>query len=1022
MAFKKIYDIFKSKTKENAVTGLTQDLRALSDSTSTFQAKPILIGVDIRYGGTESKFGASTPDFSDFILPKDDKGKLTEAGQRIKDQLDKVAKLTGQARADAAAIIYAQFAGGDTATADAAAEWLGNTLGLTPAAIKNTLDAATKDAGSYARLAFKRAAGDIDLSTLIGTVTARSTGGLQPLNPMDDVTEAVTKFRARLKQFPDLALLGADAITTQSADLWVSSLEAIYSETQKASGSTEVASAVAYEYAKASIIAAGGTAKSTDVMGLLTENATLLQGEFGVLNNQVLQSGKAAGYSAMSMTTYLGRIDSLDRTTVKATDAQVTFEGQLQSITDEFNQGFVNAVGDAVNLMTAYEEALKSIKQGQDAAYGSQMGVIDAQTGFRDQLRGTMADLKESNGQIFSQTANADASQKSMAELAKSILEVGNAAYANTEGDAATRQAAAIAASTEAYRVALLNLKDAGLSAADTEKFFTETLGKNVAGAKFQFTPDNFALTFGSGESSISGKLGTDMMNGINEAIKSSDSEIRTSISEVLANAIEAARNMIQAASPSKKTMNEIGVPMGQGIVAGLNKTKTAVELAAVAVVNAALAGGKNAAFISSPSRLFADEVGAPIAQGMAVGIQGGVSAMSAAAQAAVSTVYDVVAKGASGKAIDWKKVSQSQMQTYAEGILEGKSKVKSSIIQLIDEIMSEIDDQLGKIETSISAKLDFAQANADLTKFQNEQKGFSSELTKAQRESTQATQKFGGAGEVTRYERSQIQESAKSVQQAQRDYALGKISYAALVDAQTEYANKSAEATEVSQEVISAQNAVVDAQFNVTNSSALLAQKQMDVVTAQAALNQAYVNATIAGSAATSTLNGLISQIGTLGSASANIAANMATSFGMSESMTRLVGGAKKQQSNVTINKNKNLKWVAPSAGSTSGRSNVKGDDQNLRTSAAGGPVAGGMPYIVGELGPELFIPKQGGTIIPTTALERYAPSNKTVSSSSSSREANQINVTINNPEPERASDSIARRVQNMSALGLFG
>ena len=137
---------------------------------------------------------------------------------------------------------------------------------------------------------------------------------------------------------------------------------------------------------------------------------------------------------------------------------------------------------------------------------------------------------------------------------------------------------------------------------------------------------------------------------------------------------------------------------------------------------------------------------------------------------------------------------------------------------------------------------------------------------------------------------------------------------------------------------------------------------------------------------------------------------------------MGKLVSGAKKQQSNVTINKNKNMKWVAPSSGSTSGRSNVKSGDQNIRTKAVGGSVASGMPYVVGELGPELFIPKQGGTIIPTTALERYAPSNKTVSSSSSSRDANQINVTINNPEPERASDSIARRVQNMSALGLFG
>jgi len=36
----------------------------------------------------------------------------------------------------------------------------------------------------------------------------------------------------------------------------------------------------------------------------------------------------------------------------------------------------------------------------------------------------------------------------------------------------------------------------------------------------------------------------------------------------------------------------------------------------------------------------------------------------------------------------------------------------------------------------------------------------------------------------------------------------------------------------------------------------------------------------------------------------------------------------------------------------------------------AAGGPVAAGSPYIVGEKGPEMFVPKSAGTIIPNDAL----------------------------------------------------
>ena len=34
------------------------------------------------------------------------------------------------------------------------------------------------------------------------------------------------------------------------------------------------------------------------------------------------------------------------------------------------------------------------------------------------------------------------------------------------------------------------------------------------------------------------------------------------------------------------------------------------------------------------------------------------------------------------------------------------------------------------------------------------------------------------------------------------------------------------------------------------------------------------------------------------------------------------------------------------------------------------GGPVSAGSPYLVGERGPELFVPSGGGSILPTSAL----------------------------------------------------
>ena len=47
----------------------------------------------------------------------------------------------------------------------------------------------------------------------------------------------------------------------------------------------------------------------------------------------------------------------------------------------------------------------------------------------------------------------------------------------------------------------------------------------------------------------------------------------------------------------------------------------------------------------------------------------------------------------------------------------------------------------------------------------------------------------------------------------------------------------------------------------------------------------------------------------------------------------------------------------------------------------ANGGSVAADRPYIVGERGPELFVPKSGGTIVNNAdsraALDRYTPNN---------------------------------------------
>jgi phage-related minor tail protein len=49
------------------------------------------------------------------------------------------------------------------------------------------------------------------------------------------------------------------------------------------------------------------------------------------------------------------------------------------------------------------------------------------------------------------------------------------------------------------------------------------------------------------------------------------------------------------------------------------------------------------------------------------------------------------------------------------------------------------------------------------------------------------------------------------------------------------------------------------------------------------------------------------------------------------------------------------------------------------------GGPVAAGRPYLIGEQGPELFMPSSSGTIIPNNALGSAASSGAMMASGGS-------------------------------------
>ncbi len=73
-----------------------------------------------------------------------------------------------------------------------------------------------------------------------------------------------------------------------------------------------------------------------------------------------------------------------------------------------------------------------------------------------------------------------------------------------------------------------------------------------------------------------------------------------------------------------------------------------------------------------------------------------------------------------------------------------------------------------------------------------------------------------------------------------------------------------------------------------------------------------------------------------------------------------------------------------------------------------------------IGEAGPEMVVPLNGVGV--TTALERLSAVRGMNTEKTSGGREQIFNITVNNPVPETASDSISRRMKSLSNAGLFG
>lgn len=115
----------------------------------------------------------------------------------------------------------------------------------------------------------------------------------------------------------------------------------------------------------------------------------------------------------------------------------------------------------------------------------------------------------------------------------------------------------------------------------------------------------------GTGEStSLAQRMTADAVAGLQEAAPTLAQEMQT--------AIDSAESTADTSG-----FSDVGYQISAGIAAGIKSGESAVAKAVRDVIAAALAAAEKAAEINSPSRLFRDKVGASIAEGVAVGVEG---------------------------------------------------------------------------------------------------------------------------------------------------------------------------------------------------------------------------------------------------------------------------------------------------------------------------------------------------------------------------------------------------------------
>jgi TP901 family phage tail tape measure protein len=708
--------------------------------------------------------------------------------------------------------------------------------------------------------------------------------------------------------------------------------------------------------------------------------------------------------------------------TNKLNASTVNVVSGLKETEDQF-QDTASAVSDTIKEYDAATAAIKAYTEGQEALLGLNKGAVEAAIDYRESL-GKIADSTGKVGSgLFAMTEDADEAQEAIIGAVEDLLAAANIKAAKGDREGAIAMIAAGSADIVSAGIA------AGIDSAEIFKLFGDIgFGPEIAKAFF----DSQELAANEGRD-----VGTAINNGMKSGLLSSEAVVSQAVSAQSQALLQQLKDFWAIQSPSKVAEKEIGIPIGEGIQFGLVQS------------------GKN--------NKFANILGGKLIKSIN-------NAIGKASEKSRGSIWSAFTTSFMKKKGDVK----TPIQDYVKAVVSRMKEVIGSLGQYLNAQLdfSKAKTDLAKLANtqrlyeSNLAKARRAQGASEL-KFGLEGGAQVTDYEQAQIDELQKS--FEQASRDYALGRATLVDVVDAEIALQEARAAASETNADVIDSQNTTIDRTRELQDRNLEFAAAQVAVLESYADVIEASIELYwnSKELPGVFNQLAAAAGVTNGTlqIGGEKIADIgikFDGLLEKVGLnltdpegefatalqgLGptmwdaikaSVSEAIAKSPLTlGFGSGGSGSGSKGGTpstscaamncdvgyvgalvdgKCQCVERPKTTSLNSGYVSPSKAAISIIKN------STSAKAVGGPILSGNPYLVGEKGPEMFLPNVSGTVVTASALERYTRVKSSMTSSSQQGSGNNIEVNVYNPTPEPAADSITRRMKVLSNNGLFG